>query len=82
VEAAPTTLQPDLEDLILALHRAFPTETAVFLRQVLTNSGNPMTAVTLRRIAPRLPVELTEELRDFLRSASFPKENPRPTKGA
>jgi hypothetical protein len=81
IQAAPSALQTDLEELILALYRAFPTETVVFLRHVLTSSNNPMTAVTLRRIAPRFPSELVDELRDFLRAASFPREEPRSTKG-
>jgi hypothetical protein len=82
VEAAPAALQPDLEDLIVALYKASPTETTFFLRQVLTKTENPMTAVTLRRISSRLPEELVSELRDFLRGTSFPKENPQSTKGA
>jgi hypothetical protein len=82
VEAAPATLQLDLEDLILALYKASPTETTVLLRQVLTRSENPMTAITLRRISSAFPPNLAAELHDFLRSSAFPKENLLPPKGA
>jgi hypothetical protein len=67
VEAAPPTIQLDLEELILALYKASPSETTFFLRQVLSNSDNPMTAITLKRISPSFPPELQTELRDLLR---------------
>lgn len=69
VEAAPAAQQLDLEDLILALYKVAPTETTFFLRQVLSNSENPMTAITLRRISGKFPAELVSELREFLRSS-------------
>lgn len=67
VEAAPSSLQLDLEALILALHAASPTETAYFVRQVLLETGNPMTAVTFRRMSPAFPDDLKEEIREFIR---------------
>lgn len=68
IMAAPSTLQTDLEELIIALYRASPTETTFLLKQVLTTSENPMTAITLRRISSSLPLELQNELREHLRA--------------
>ncbi|MGE5250477.1 MAG: DNA alkylation repair protein [Bacteroidota bacterium] len=68
VEAAPALIQLDLEELIVALYKASPEETSFFLRQVLTRSENPMTAITLRRISSSFPVELQSDLRGLLRN--------------
>jgi hypothetical protein len=68
IEAAPTKLQLEIERLVLALYKASPTETTYFLRQVLSTSSNPMTAITFRRISPSLPLALKEELREFIRA--------------
>ncbi len=65
VTAAPSKLQLEIEALILAFYEAAPAETIYFLRQVLMDSENPMTAITLRRIAPSLPTDLQEEVREF-----------------
>lgn len=65
--AAPIEIQLDLEELILALYKASPNETAFFLRQLLADSTNPMTTTTLKRISPSFPTELQAELRDLLR---------------
>ena len=67
VEAAPPKLQTEIAELILALYHASPTETSYFVRQVLLDSEDPMTAITFRRIAPSLPIELGEEIREFIR---------------
>jgi hypothetical protein len=67
VEAAPPKLQNEIEELILALYAATPTETTYFVRQMLLDSENPMTATTFRRISPSLPRELQEEIREFIR---------------
>jgi len=71
IEEAPSTLQNDLTDLIVALYRASANETAFLLKHILTNAQNPMTVVTLRRIAPNFPPPLQKELRDLLRSPSL-----------
>jgi hypothetical protein len=71
VEAAPSKLQLEIEELILALYAISPTETSYFLRQVFINSQNPMTAITFRRIAPSFPTELMEEVREFIRGKPF-----------
>jgi len=67
IEEAPSTLQNDLTDLIVALYRASANETTFLLKNILTNAQNPMTVVTLRRIAPTFPPPLQKELRDLLR---------------
>ncbi len=68
IVSAPATLQLDLEELIIALYRASPTETTFLLKQVLATSDNPMTAITLRRTSPSFPVALQNELREALRA--------------
>ena len=67
VEAAPSKLQLEIEELVLTLYKTYPTETTYFLRQVLSNSEDPMTAITFRRIAPSLPPDLRKELHEFTR---------------
>jgi hypothetical protein len=67
IEEAPSTLQNDLTDLIVALYRASSNETIFLLKHILTSTQNPMTVVTLRRIATSFPPPLQKELRDLLR---------------
>jgi hypothetical protein len=67
IAAAPPKLQNEIEGLILALYAASPTETSYFIRQILLDSADPMTAMTFRRIAPALPLELREEIREFIK---------------
>ncbi len=75
LEASPSEIQLDLEELVLALYKASPDETVFFLRQLLTSSANPMTITTLRRISSSFPAELQSELRDLLRKqASTPRK--------
>ncbi len=71
IEEAPSTLQNDLTNLIVALYRASANETTFLLKHILTNAQNPMTVVTLRRIAPDFPPPLQKELRDLLRAQSL-----------
>ena len=67
IEEAPSIIQNDLADLIVALYRASANETTFMLKHVLAGSENPMTAITLRRILPSLPPALQNELRELLR---------------
>jgi len=67
VIAAPSKLQFEIQELILALYKAAPTETIYFVKQVLMESNNPMTSITFRRIAPSFPADLQDEVRDILR---------------
>ncbi len=68
VMAAPAIIQLDLEDLIIALYKASPIETTFFLRQVLTESENEMTRITMRRIFSSFPTDLQMELRELVRA--------------
>ncbi|MEW6404566.1 MAG: DNA alkylation repair protein, partial [Chloroflexota bacterium] len=72
IMAAPATLQLDLEELIIALYRASPIETTFLLKQILETSENPMTAITLRRMAGSFPMVLQSELRETLRARPIP----------
>jgi len=67
VEEAPSTLQNDISDLIVALYRASSNETTFMLKHVLSKTENPMTVVTLRRISVNFPPTLQSELKDLLR---------------
>ena len=67
IEEAPSTLQNDLMDLIVALYRASSSETVFLLKNILTKTQNPMTVITLRRISTSFPPPLQAELRDLLR---------------
>jgi hypothetical protein len=67
IEEAPSTLQNDLTELIVALYRASANETIFLLKHILQNTENPITAVTLRRMSSGFPPLLEKELRDLLR---------------
>ena len=73
IEEAPSTLQNDLAELIVALYRASENETVFMLKHVLANTQNPMTVVTLRRISASFPPSLTAALRDLLRAQPLSK---------
>jgi hypothetical protein len=67
MEAAPAKLQEEIKEFALTLYKASPTETIYFLRQVLIDSHDPMTAVTFRRISPAFPKKLKEGIQEFIR---------------
>jgi hypothetical protein len=67
IEAAPGVLQNDLANLINALYQASPSETEYYLREILEDSSNPLTIITLRRILSAFPPELQAKLRDLVR---------------
>ncbi len=73
IEAAPAKLQLEIEELVKTLYSVYPTETTFYLRHVLRDSQDPMTAVTFRRIAPSFPPDLRSELREVLRARPIPK---------
>jgi hypothetical protein len=68
LRAAPSEVQLDIEELILALHKKIPTETAYFVTQIIASSNSPTTRVTFRRMLPSLPSELRDEIREVMRS--------------
>ena len=76
IEAAPSTLQGDLTDLIVTLYRASASETIFMLKHILSVTENPMTAVTMRRISPDFPPPLQKELRDLLRPQPLTRPQP------
>ena len=67
IEAAPGVLQNDLGNLINALYQDSPAETVYYLRELLENTPNPLTAITLRRILTMFPAELQASLKDLVR---------------
>ncbi|MBK7455982.1 MAG: alpha/beta fold hydrolase [Anaerolineales bacterium] len=77
IEKAPAALQNELTDLIITLYRASASETIFMLKHVLSNTDNPMTAVTMRRIVTSFPPALQREIYDLLRprpSSAIPVE--------
>ena len=68
IETAPAKLQLEIEELVLALYKKSPTETAYYLRQTLTATTDPMAAITFRRISSSFPPALREELGDLIRT--------------
>jgi len=76
LEAAPSTLQNDLAELIVALYRASANETTFMIKHILESSQNPMTAITLRRISPSFPPTLRGELHELLRPAPISRPAP------
>ena len=69
VREAPSDIQLELEELILALYKLSPAETAYYVRDILSTSDDPMTAITFRRMSTSFPAELTAGIRDLLRKA-------------
>jgi len=67
IQEAPSSIQNNLADLIIALYRASANETTFMLKHILVNSQNPMTVVTLRRISPSFPPSLQKDLLELLR---------------
>jgi hypothetical protein len=67
IEEAPTSLQNNLSDLIVALYRASSNETIFLLKHILERTENPMTVITLRRMSSNFPPPLQKELQELLR---------------
>ncbi len=55
IQNIPPFLQNELADLLTALYRASPVETAYFLRQAVAGAASPQCPVILRRIVNQLP---------------------------
>ncbi len=66
IRAAPSTLQFELQELIIMLYQASPDETIYFIQQLLKSTKSPMLAVALRRMSPEFPAELQSSLREML----------------
>ena len=67
VKEAPSDIQLELEELILALYRLSPAETTYYVQQVLSTSDDPMTATTFRRMSASFPAELKASIRELVR---------------
>ena len=78
IEEAPSALQDDLADLIVALYRASPNETTFMLKHILTKSQNPMTVMTMRRISPTFPSDLQNDLRELIRPQPLTRHSREP----
>ncbi|MCS6994588.1 MAG: DNA alkylation repair protein [Anaerolineales bacterium] len=55
IQNIPPFLQTELADLLTALYRASPVETAYFLRQAVAGATSPQCVVILKRLIPALP---------------------------
>jgi len=60
-------LQFDLQELIVTLYKASPSETTYFLQQIVQKTRSPLPSVALRRMSPEFPPELQTSLREILR---------------
>jgi hypothetical protein len=69
VRAVPPRLRPELLDVLRALARRSPKETAYFLRQGLETSSNPDTPWLVRQCLNDFPPEFQSSLRAAARSA-------------
>jgi hypothetical protein len=67
LKAAPAALQFDLQELIITLYKASPSETIYFLQQIVQKTRSPLPSVALRRMSPEFPQELQTSLREILR---------------
>jgi len=76
IEAAPPKLQNEIEQFVLSFYQASPTETIYYLRQILANSSDPMTATTFRRISTSFPDKLRENIRELIRVKPLPDNRP------
>jgi hypothetical protein len=72
IRAAPAQIQLDLEELILTLFRASPTETIYLVHQALTAPDNQHASVAFRRMLPSFPLELQAEIRKLVHGRSIP----------
>lgn len=71
---APTSLRPELLDVVGALARRSPRETAYFLRQTMETPKSPDTAWIIRRSLGNFPPEVQESLRLAVREFNRPGE--------
>ncbi len=68
--SAPARLRPDILDILEALARRSPTETAYFLRQAAAMPNSPTAAWFIRQSLTAFPPALQDDLRRFSRSPS------------
>lgn len=68
VKSSPAALQFDMQELLTALYKASPDETLFFISQILKKTKSPLTAVSLRRMSPKLPDMMRTSLREILQN--------------
>ena len=68
IEAAPTRLQKDIQNIIIVLYQDAPTETSYFLKNLVKKNENPQTKVLMRRILPNFPVGLQDSLKEAVKA--------------
>jgi hypothetical protein len=79
-QAAPAALRQDLLDVLSALARRTPQESAYFLRQSLIFPDSPDTPWLIRQSLKQFPPELQNSLRQAMREAeTLPGKTPRRT---
>ncbi len=66
LQSGASAVQAEMYDLITALSKRSPAETAHFLRQVLSSGANPATIRVIRKVLPNLPVAVQGPLRSAL----------------
>jgi hypothetical protein len=67
--AIPAPIRPDLVDVLCALARRSPQESAFFLRQIMSMPDNPDTPFLIRQSLPAFPSAIQDSLRDVLRES-------------
>ena len=70
VKEAPSEIQLELEELILALYKLSPAETTYYVLQVLKTSEEPMTATAFRRMSAAFPADLRAAVRKSIRKTA------------
>ena len=66
-ENTPNVLRPDLLEVLIALTRRSPQETAYFLRQCLKSTSSTDTPWLIRQVVQQFPPDLQERLRQSMR---------------
>jgi hypothetical protein len=67
IEAAPTILQKDIENILIALYHASPVETSYFVKNILKRSENRKLMLLFRRIMASLPQELQKSIQSEIK---------------
>jgi len=66
---SPATLQFDLQELLITLHKKSANETIYFIQKTLESTKSELPSIALRRMLPDLPQDLQTNLREILRRA-------------
>jgi len=69
LDAAPTSLQDEIQAILLALYEDSPTETTYFIKKTLEKSENRLLKVMLRRLSSDFPSALQNSLQSELKKS-------------